>query len=134
MKNFILRNNLIRTQLRANSQRTKFIPVYMDALSDLDIPSFLRNNKAFSLPSQMTELVHDIVEEQAYTTSPFIPLEESRSLLKHKKRLEEAIKTLNKKHQKMRKTHNNNGLEEVCTMWQLYYSAENSTRRCPSLL
>lgn len=89
----------------------------MDFLSDLDVPSFLRNKRSFSLPSQLTELVLYIIEEpvcKPVSVCPMQALEEDSSLLKHKKILETKIKELNAKHhKKMRNKNNNNMLEKV---------------------
>jgi hypothetical protein len=108
--------NLIRSELLANYSTTKFIPVYMDFLSDLDIPSFLRNKKSFSLPSQLTELVLYIIGEpvcKPVSACPRQSLEEDGSLMKRKKILEGKIKNLNVKHQKKSRVQNNNMLAKV---------------------
>ena len=116
VRNFKYQKNLIRSELFANCPSTKFIPVYMDFLSDLDIPSFLRNKKSFSLPSQLTELILYIIGEPVYkpvSVCPMLSIEEDSSLMKHKKILEGKIKDLNVKHQKKLKIKNNNTLAKV---------------------
>jgi hypothetical protein len=88
----------------------------MDFLSDLDIPSFLRNKKSFSLPSQLTELILYIIGEPVYkpvSVCPMLSIDEDSSLMKHKKILEGKIKDLNVKHQKKLKIKNNNTLAKV---------------------
>ena len=115
-RNFMYQKNLIRSELLANYSTTKFIPVYMDFLSDLDIPSFLRNKKSFSLPSQLTELVLYIIGEPVcnpVSACPRQSLEEDGSLMKRKKILEGKIKNLNVKHQKKLRVQNNNMLAKV---------------------
>jgi len=115
-KNFIYQKDLIHSELLANRSATKFIPVYMDFLSHLDIPCFLRNKKSFSLPTQLTELVLHIIGEplcQPVSVCPMLSLEEDSSLMKHKKIMEAKIKDLNGKHQKKFKTKNNNMLAKV---------------------
>lgn len=115
-RNFIYQKNLIRSELLSNCPTTKFIPVYMDHLSDLDIPSFLRNKKSFSLPTQLTELVLYIIGEpvcKPVSVCPMIALEEDSNLMKHKKIMETKIKELNGKHQKKLKVKNNNTIAKV---------------------
>ncbi|XP_028401251.1 uncharacterized protein LOC114524306 [Dendronephthya gigantea] len=115
-RNYTYQENLIRSELLTNCPTTKFIPVYMDFLSDLDIPSFLRNRKSFSLPSQLTELVLYIIGEpvcKPVSDCPMQALEEDSSLLKHKKILETKIKDLNAKHHKKLRNKNNNMLEKI---------------------
>jgi hypothetical protein len=88
----------------------------MDFLSDLDIPSFLRNKKSFSLPSQLTELILYIIGEpvcKPVSVCPMLSIEEDSSLMKHKKILEGKIKDLGVKHQKKLKIKNNNTLAKV---------------------
>ena len=127
-RDFIYQENLIRSELISNCSTTKFIPVYMDFLSDLDIPSFLRNKKSFSLPSQLTELVLYIIGEpvcKPVSVCPMLALEEDSNLMKHKKIMESKIKELNGKHQKKLKIKNNNSIAKV--YWQFcHYKMQNT--------
>ena len=118
-KSFSYQKDLIRSEIYGNRSEAKFIPVYMDCLSDLDIPCFLRNKKSFSLPTQLTELVLYIIGEplcKPVSVCPMLSLEEDSNLINHKKIMEAKIKDLKRKHQKKFKTKNNNMLAKVKQM------------------
>lgn len=115
-RNFIYQKNLIRSELFANCPTTKFIPVYMDFLSDLDIPCFLRNKKSFSLPSQLNELILYVIGEpvcKPVSVCPMLSMDEDNCLSKQKRILEAKIKDLNAKHQKKLKIKNNNLIAKI---------------------
>jgi hypothetical protein len=129
-RNFAYQKNLIRSELYANRPTAKFIPVYMDFLSDLDVPCFLRNKKSFSLPTQLTELVLYIIGEpvcKPVSVCPMLSLEEDSSLMKHKKIMEAKIRDLNGKHQKKFKNKNNNTFAKVHTMYKCFNVADTCT-------
>ena len=93
--------NLFRTEILANCTTTKFIPVYMDFSSDLDVPFFLRNRKSFSLPSQLMELVLYIIDQplcRPVSVAPIVSLQEDNTLVEQKGILEAKINDLEIEH------------------------------------
>ena len=108
--------NLLRTEILANCTTTKFIPVYMDFSSDLDLPCFLRNKKSFSLPSQLRELLLYIIEQplcKPVSVAPIVSLEEDNNLVEQKRILEAKIRELKIKHHKKLKNKNNNFITKI---------------------
>ncbi|XP_046854195.1 uncharacterized protein LOC124447329 isoform X2 [Xenia sp. Carnegie-2017] len=112
-RNLIYQENLIRSEIKSNNKTKKFIPVYVDPLSDGDLPLFIQNKKSFSLPSQLADLIFFIIEEPMCKPLPNCSkqsLQEDMNLVTQRKLFEVQIKNLNAKHHKKLKSINNNAL------------------------